>query len=68
MGSGSRSRVFYDQKLQNISSWKKLIIICNEKFQFTYSQASIQDVQAPAEAFSPRKREHPAIQNKKFLS
>jgi hypothetical protein len=34
--------------------------------QFIYPQASIKDVQATEEAFSP-KREHPALQNMKFL-
>jgi hypothetical protein len=35
--------------------------------QFTYPRASIKDVQATGEAFSPQ-REHPALQNRKFLN
>jgi hypothetical protein len=37
--------------------------------QFSYPSASIKDVQAAAKAFSPQKeREHPALQNMKFLN
>ncbi len=45
-----------DQKLENIYSWKKDKIFFDQKLQFTNPYASIKDVQATGEAFSPQKR------------
>ncbi len=44
---------------------KNLIFFLKKNLQFTYPQASIKDVQATEEAFSPQS-EHPALQNMKF--
>jgi hypothetical protein len=33
----------------------------DQKLQITYPKASIKDAQATEEAFSPQKREHPAL-------
>ncbi len=44
---------FYDQKLKRITAEKKIF---DQKMRFTFPQASIKDVQATEEAFSPQKR------------
>jgi hypothetical protein len=44
---------FDDLKLEKIYSWKFNFYFLDQKLQFTYPQASINDAQASAEAFSP---------------
>ncbi len=46
---------------------KKIKYFLNKKLQFSYSWAFINDVQATGEALV-LKREHPALQNMKFLN
>jgi hypothetical protein len=51
-------------------NWKKFTAEQQKKFQklqFTFSWASIEDVQATGVAFSPQS-EHPALQNMKFFN
>ncbi len=46
---------------------EKNAIFFDQKLQFTYPHATIKDVQATGEAFSPQ-REHPTRQNINFLN
>jgi hypothetical protein len=53
-------------------NWKKnlklkIFVIIFFSSKIATNWASIKDVQATGEAFSPQRREHPAIQNMKFL-
>ncbi len=48
---------FWGPKIEkNLQLKKNYGIFLNQKLQYTYSQASIKDVQATEEAFSPEKR------------
>jgi hypothetical protein len=47
---------FDDLKLKKITAEKNINFLGDQKLQFTYPLASIKDVQATGEAFSPQKR------------
>jgi hypothetical protein len=56
---------FYDRKLTKINTRKKYFF--DQKLQFTYLQGSIKDAQSTGKP-SALQREHPALQNMKFLN
>jgi hypothetical protein len=60
-----RIQDFDDQEMEKFTAEKKSYL-SHHKLQFTNPWASIKDVQATGEAFA-LKRDHPALQNIKFL-
>jgi hypothetical protein len=66
---GIRIQGFDDEKLTKYTAKHFFIHFFEEKkLQFTYPLASIKNVQATGRSPQALKREHPALQNMKFLN
>jgi hypothetical protein len=63
-----RFQGFDDQKFMKFAGKKKLNLFFDQKLQVTYSWASIKDVEATEEAFSPQKRTSSNSKHKKNIN